>query len=113
MGKPDGNTDPTRRSSQNIDNLGFDEDYLVPATGLLGFDGVTAKRQPGKIVASKITVSGSDTYVGIAACGTAQATAAWQAKKITVSGSDTTITWADGNANFDNVATDLTAPTYS
>lgn len=29
------------------------------------------------------------------------------------SGSYTIITWCDGNANFDNVATDLTALTYS
>lgn len=30
-----------------------------------------------------------------------------------VFGNDSTITWADGNAEFDNVATDLTSLTYS
>jgi len=63
-------------------------------------------------LAMKITVVDSITYVGVAAPGTAQATAKWQCKKI-----DETIgiviTWADGNENFDNVATDLTALSYS
>lgn len=64
--------------------------------------------------AQKITVSGSITYIGKAAPGTAQATAAWQAKKIDESVAGTTvITWANGDALFDNVATDLTALTYS
>lgn len=63
-------------------------------------------------LATKITVSGSITYIGEAAAGTAQATAAWRCQKIDES-SGTVITWADGNTNFDNVATDLTALTYS
>ncbi len=64
--------------------------------------------------AQKITVSGSITYIGKAAPGTAQATAAWQAKKIDESVAGTTvITWANGDALFNNVATDLTALTYS
>lgn len=64
-------------------------------------------------LAVKITVSGANTYVATAPIGTAQSAAAWQVKKINVSGGTTTITWADGNANFDNVATDLTALTYN
>lgn len=62
--------------------------------------------------AQKVTTSGSVTYVAIAVPGTAQSAAAWQVKKI----DDTTgtiTTWADGDANFDNIATDLTALTYS
>jgi len=39
-------------------------------------------------------------------------TAAWQARKIDTS-SGVVITWADGDANFDNVATDLTSLSYS
>lgn len=64
-------------------------------------------------VAQKITSDGDDTYIGIADIGTAQATAAWMCYKISVSGSDITVTWADGNANKDNIATDLTALDYS
>ena len=64
--------------------------------------------------AQKITQpDASSSYFAVAAVGTAQATASWQAYKMTTTGTSTTITWADGNANFDNVATDLTALTYS
>lgn len=62
--------------------------------------------------ATKITVSGSVTYVAKAAVGSAQGSAVWQVQKIDET-TGTVITWADGNAEFDNVATDLTALTYS
>lgn len=61
-------------------------------------------------LAVKITQSGGYTYIGEAVPGTAQATAAWRCQRIDSTG--TTI-WADGNGNFDNVATDLTALSYS
>jgi len=64
-------------------------------------------------MAKKITVVGTTVYVAQAPIGTAQATAGWQCKKIATAAGTTTITWADGNANFDNVATDLTVLTYS
>ena len=63
-------------------------------------------------LATKITVSGAVTYIGEAVTGTAQATAAWRCQKIDTT-TGTVITWADGNGNFDNVATDLTTLTYS
>lgn len=64
--------------------------------------------------ATKVTVDGDYTYIAVAATGTDQSAARWQVKKIDESVVGTTvITWADGNANFDNVATDLTALTYS
>ena len=62
--------------------------------------------------ATKITTSGLITYVATAAPGTAQSSAAWQVKKIDET-SGMVITWADGDANFDNVATDLAALSYS
>jgi len=62
--------------------------------------------------ALKVTVDGSVTYVGIAAPGTLQSEAKWQCKKIDET-TGVVITWADGNANFDNVATDLTSLSYS
>lgn len=62
--------------------------------------------------AIKVTTSGTTTYVAKAAIASSQASAVWQAQKIDKS-SGVVITWADGNANFDNVATDLTALTYS
>jgi len=63
-------------------------------------------------MAVKVTVSGSVTYVGVAAPGSAQSSAVWQCKKVDET-TGTVVTWADSNANFDNVATDLTALTYS
>ena len=62
----------------------------------------------------KITEANSYTYVAYAPPGTAESAAAWMVKRIdeTVAGT-TKILYADGNANFDNVATDLTALTYS
>lgn len=64
--------------------------------------------------AIKITEANSYTYVAYAPAGTAEASALWMVKRIdeTVSGT-TKILYADGNANFDNTATDLTALSYS
>jgi len=64
-------------------------------------------------LALKITVAGQTTYVAIAPVGTLQAAAAWQAKRIAVVGADTVTTYADGDALFDNVATNLAALAYS
>ena len=66
-----------------------------------------------RLFAQKVTVDGDDTYIGEAEPGTLQAAAKWRCKKISVSGGTTTVTWADGNTEFDNVATDLTALSYS
>lgn len=58
----------------------------------------------------KITSSGVYTYIAKAQVGTPEATAGWQAKRIDSNGS---VMYADGDVNYDNVATDLTALTYS
>ena len=70
-------------------------------------DGIGAKRITQAPTAIKVTVSGSITYVAIAEPGTAQSAAKWQVKKIDET-TGTVITWAASNANFDNIATDLT-----
>ena len=80
---------------------------LVPNKSIAGAGLVT-----DGALATKITISGTVTYIGEAVPGTAQATAAWRCQKIDES-SGTVITWADGDSNFDNVATDLTTLTYS
>ncbi len=66
----------------------------------------------GKKYALRLTTVGSIDYVGEADTGTATSSALWRAKKVDNT-SGIIITWADGNANFDNVATDLTTLTYS
>lgn len=60
--------------------------------------------------ALKIAESGTDTYVAEAAPGTADSTAGWRIQKIDSNGN---ITWKDGNASFDNTATDITTGTFS
>lgn len=60
-------------------------------------------------LAVKVQTSGTATYVGQAAVGTDQSTAKWQAFKYDAG----VLTWADGNSNFDNTATDLAVHTYS
>lgn len=59
------------------------------------------------------TTTTNVTYVGKAAVGSATSSAVWQMKKIDES-SGMTITWADGDANFDNVWDNrATTETYS
>lgn len=63
--------------------------------------------------ATKITVSGNYTYIAKAELGTAQATDKWQVKRVDISVPGTTsITWANGDDKFNNVATDLTTLSY-
>ena len=96
-------------------NFGLDVEEVNPPTSLRGqleWTGTGWVRKNTNLVSKKITVSGDNTYVASAPIGSAQASAVWQVKKIAVVGSDTTITWADGDSNFDNVATDLTVLTY-
>jgi len=102
----------TEKSVQEMNNLSFDTTYNVLAREQLGFNGVSVTKQNADNLAIKITVAGAVTYVGRSAPGTAQATAAWQCMKIDES-SGAVITYADGNSDFDNVATDLTSLSYS
>ena len=65
-----------------------------------------------------IEASGDFTWVAESLPGTAQASATWRVKSLqdTTTGGTQTITtlWADGNGNFDNVATSpLSGLTYS
>lgn len=97
---------------ETMQNRSWDPLYDTHVVENLGFDGANLQRMAADALAIKITVSGNVTYLAIAAPGTAQATAGWQARAIDET-SGTVITWADGDSNFDNVATDLTALTYS
>lgn len=57
--------------------------------------------------------SATVTYVGLAAAGSGNASAVWKIKKIEVSGTVTTISWADGNTNYDNVWNNRASLSYS
>lgn len=58
------------------------------------------------------TSTANVTYVGKASTGTATASALWQIKKIDET-SGMIITWADGNASYDNVWNNRTSLIYS
>lgn len=107
------NEDYTKRSSQAIDNLSFDETTHTKVFLPLEYDpsGATKRAVTGNL-ATKITIVGGDTYVGEATIGTAQSSALWRAQKISISGGTATITWAGGSDSFNNVATDLTSLSY-
>lgn len=57
--------------------------------------------------------SATVTYIGKAEPGTAESASGWQIKRIQVVGSETIITFADGNASFDNVWDNRAALSYS
>lgn len=100
--------------AHDILNRSFDPEFDVSVVEILGFDGQSLQRPIAEALNTKVVTSGGVTYIAQSAPGTAQATALWRVKKIddSVAGT-TTITWADGNANFDNVATDLASLSYS
>jgi hypothetical protein len=66
----------------------------------------------GKQYALKMTTVGDVDYIAEADAGTLESANVWRAKKVD-STSGITITWADGDAGFNNVATNLPGLTYS
>jgi hypothetical protein len=87
-------------SSQEIDNMSFDETYGLPIV-----------QQFNTPKAIKITEAGSVTYIADAPVGSSQASAVWRAQKLDET-SGLVITWAD-SGNYSQIATDLTALSYS
>jgi len=106
----------TKYTSQYIDNMSFDDALKTKVTQVVdhagNFVSPATEETLAANYATKVTVSGLVTYVGKAAAGSAQASAVWQAKKIDET-TGVVITFADGNASFDNVGTDLTSLSYS
>ncbi len=100
----------TKYTPQNVLNNVYDDDNKALAIIGYGSNGVNTVANDSDNLAIAVQTSGSDTYVGEAAPGTALATAKWKAYKVDVGGN---LTFADGNSSYDNVATDLTALTYS
>ena len=99
-------------TEQNVLNNIYESALKAIVVLNAGYTGSGTQLPIADSMAVKITESGTTTYIGIAAPGTAQSASTWQCKKIDES-SGMVLTWADGNADFDNVATDLTALTYS
>lgn len=104
---------PHVHTDQEILNSSFDETTGVLGVLPLEYDpsGATLRKVTDNL-ATKVTESGLVTYVAEATPGSSQASSVWRVQKIDET-TGAVITWADGNTNFDNVATDLTALTYS
>ena len=62
---------------------------------------------------ARIDEVGTTTYIGTAAAGALEASGVWRIKKMLEVGNDITITFADGNANFDNIWSNRLSLTYS
>lgn len=102
----------TAISEQELLNSSFDWDFETLVIQAMMYDGLSLVRETSTNTAKKITVVGNVTYIAFAPPGSAQSSAVWQCQKIDET-TGTVVTWADGNANFDNVATDLTVLSYS
>lgn len=104
------NASKIHESEQEVLNQSFDLVFKVLATLGLGYDGQNVVRQEANDQQTKLVESGEYLYICKSAVGTAEATAKWKIFRIDSLGSKV---YADGNANYDNVATDPTALTYT
>jgi hypothetical protein len=73
----------------------------------------SAPVQATAVYATYIAVSGTNTYIGEAQPGSLASVAVWRCKRIADNTSTIVTTWADGNANFDNIATNIQSLSYS
>lgn len=113
----DGTTgDNIKYSQQHIENMSYDEKMGLAARLLYGYDRlnngtrrveVNAEGQLLSAVpdlAVKVTTVGTVTYIGLAIPGSSESDAVWQAFKY----DNGRLIYADGDGEFNNVATDLT-----
>lgn len=74
----------------------------------------TSSGEGSELTTNYDAVSVTLAYVGKAAAGTLSSAAVWQVKKLVFNAEgDVTTTFADGNANFDNVWDNRASLTYS
>lgn len=105
-------TNTASKTLVDIFNRSFDRETDTLVFQALGYDGVSLQRGLADSLAIKVTTDGDLTYIGLAAPGTAEATEKWQCFCVD-STTGVKVTYADGNSNFDNTATDLTGLSYS
>jgi hypothetical protein len=102
--------DKINKTPQEMQNLSFDTEYNVFVVALLGYDGQSVSRLLADNLQMFCDTDGTYDYFCFAPPGTAQATAKWLVFRMDDAGSRQ---YADGNANFDNAATDPAALSYS
>ena len=74
--------------------------------------GSASEKTLASTYATKIVISGTDIYIGKANPGSSTSSSIWQIKKVATA-SDIIITWADGDALFDNVFDNYASLSYS
>lgn len=73
----------------------------------------TEEGSGGTVITLVDESSSTVTYVGKAVAGSSTSSSVWSIQKISVSGTVTTISWADGNNDYDNKWSDRETLTYS
>lgn len=96
------------------DNIGDSKITPVTGTTSLSKRGLDVNIVAGPALATILdeAVAGT-TYIGSAAAGSAQGSAVWRIKKMVEAAGITTITYADGDTQFDNIWTNRASLTYS
>lgn len=101
----------TKHTEQHILNESFDEIGLVRVNNAeYSPDGSVAHPKITDNLAFKYATSGTELYIGEATPGASSASPIWRIMKFDSSTQD--ITWADGDASFDNVWDDYASLTY-
>lgn len=96
----------------HTETLSTDQSTKINVNIPLGYDGNGYSKNTSKCLATIMVESGDILYFAYAAPGTATSTAKWRAKKMDFT-TGMVVTWADGNQEFDNVATSLASLSYS
>ena len=97
-------------TTQYIQNSSFDPEFGVLVVENMGYDGANIQRLNAQNLQIKSVDSGGYKYFCFAAPGTTEATAKWQCFRLD---DNANLLYADGNASYDNVATDPTALSYT
>ena len=97
-------------TEQDVLNAAFDDEFQTFKVSQYGSAGDTLQRANADNLQIKSVASGGYTYFCFAAPGTPVATAKWRIFRIDA---NTNLMYADGNAAYDNVATDPTSLSYT
>lgn len=92
---------------------GGDASAANQVTGNASLASIDAKTPALEYAVKSDDVGGGVVYFGYATVGTSAASASWKIKKVTETDGDLEITFADGNANFDNTWNDRVSLSYS